>query len=124
MQWGVPESPSVTESPAYVTVHSFTRPLPAFHLLAATPEDLGDSLVLGPRERTVSWVGASMLSLQSCLTLCDPMDPSPPGFSVQETLQARILEWAAVPSSRGCSRSRDRTRVSYVSCIGRRVLHH
>ena len=37
-------------------------------------------------------------SLQSCLTLCDPMDYSPPGSSVDGILQARILEWVAVPS--------------------------
>ena len=40
-------------------------------------------------------------SLQSCLTLCNAMDPSPPGSSVHGTLQARILGWVAVPSSRG-----------------------
>ena len=34
-------------------------------------------------------------SLQSCLTLCNPMDCSPPGFSVHGILQARILEWVA-----------------------------
>ena len=39
-------------------------------------------------------------SLQSCLTLCDLMDLSPPGSSVHGMLQARILEWVAVPSSR------------------------
>ena len=39
--------------------------------------------------------------LQSCLTLCDHMDYSPPGSSVQGILQARILEWVAMPSSRG-----------------------
>ena len=33
---------------------------------------------------------------QSCLTLCDPMDCSPPGSSVQRILQARILEWVAM----------------------------
>ena len=33
---------------------------------------------------------------QLCLTLCDPMNCSPPGSSVHETLQARILEWVAV----------------------------
>ena len=38
---------------------------------------------------------------QSCLTLCDPMDCSLPGSSVQEILQARILEWVAIASSRG-----------------------
>ena len=48
---------------------------------------------------------------QSCLTLCDPTDCSPPGFSVHGILQAQILEWVAVPSSRGSSQPRDRTRV-------------
>ena len=37
-------------------------------------------------------------SLQSCLTLCDPMDCSPPGSFVHRILQARILEWVAMPS--------------------------
>ena len=62
--------------------------------------------------------------LQLCPTLCNPMDCSPPGSSVHGILQARILEWVAVPSSRGPSQSRDWTRVSYVSCIGRQVLYH
>ena len=38
-------------------------------------------------------------SLQSCLTLCDPMDCSPPGFSVHGILQARTLEWVAISFS-------------------------
>ena len=63
-------------------------------------------------------------SLQLCLTLCDPMDYSPPGSSVHGVLQARILEWVAMPSSRASSRPRDQTHVSYISCIGRRVLYH
>ena len=42
-------------------------------------------------------------SLQSCLTLCDPMDCSPPGSSVRGILQARTLEWVAMSSSRGSS---------------------
>ena len=45
--------------------------------------------------------------LQSCPTLCDPMDRSPTGSSVHGILQARILEWVAMPSSRGSSQSRD-----------------
>ena len=45
-------------------------------------------------------------------TLCNPMDCSPPGSSVHGILQARILEWVAISSSRGSSRSRDWTRVS------------
>ena len=49
---------------------------------------------------------------QSCLTLCDAMDCSLPGSSVHGILQARILEWVAMPFSRGSSGSRDQTRVS------------
>ena len=45
----------------------------------------------------------AVLSLQSCPTLCDPMDSSPPGSSVHGILQARILEWIAMPSSRRSS---------------------
>ena len=41
--------------------------------------------------------------LQLCPTLSDPMDYSPPGSSVHGILQARVLEWVAVPSSRGSS---------------------
>ena len=62
--------------------------------------------------------------LQSCLTLCDPMDSSPPGSSVPGILQARILEWIVLPFSRGSSQPRDRTQVSYVPCISRQVLYH
>ena len=66
----------------------------------------------------------SAKSLQSCLTLRDPMDCSPPGSSVHGILQARILEWTAIPFSRGSSRPRDRTHVSYISCTGRQFLYH
>ena len=45
-----------------------------------------------------------MKSLQLCLTLCDPMDHSPPDSSVHGILQRKILEWVAMPSSRGSSR--------------------
>ena len=40
-----------------------------------------------------------LLVIQSCLTLCEPMDCSLPGFSVHGILQARILEWAAMSFS-------------------------
>ena len=60
--------------------------------------------------------------LQSRLTVCDSVDCSPPGPSVHEILQARILEWVAMPSSRGSSWHRDQTRVSCISCIGRQIL--
>ena len=60
-------------------------------------------------------------SMQLCLTLCDPMDCSPPGSSVHGILQARVLMWVAMPSSRGSSQPKDWTCVFYVSCIGRQV---
>ena len=62
--------------------------------------------------------------LQLCQTLSDPVDCSPPHSSVHGILQARVLEWAAVPSSRGSSGPRDQTHVSYISNIGRQALYH
>ena len=52
-----------------------------------------------------------VLVTQSCPTVCDDMDCSPPASSVHSILQARILEWAAIPFSRGLSQSGDQTRV-------------
>ena len=54
-------------------------------------------------------------SLQSCLTLCKPKDCSPPCSSARGILQAWILEWAAIPFSRGSSRPRDQTQVSCIA---------
>ena len=55
---------------------------------------------------------------QSCLTLCNPVDCSPPGSSIHGILQARVLEWDAIAFSRGSSRPRDRTQVFHIA--GRR----
>ena len=63
-------------------------------------------------------------SLQLYLTLCDPMDCNTLGSFVHGILQARILVWVAMPSSRGSSWPRAWTPTSYVSCIGRWVLYH
>ena len=52
------------------------------------------------------------------------MDCSLPGSSVHGILQARILEWVAMPSSRESSWPTDQTHVLYISCIGRQVLYH
>ena len=60
--------------------------------------------------------------LQSCSTLCDPMDHSPLGSSVHGVLQARLLKWIALPSSRGSSWRRDRTGISCISCIADRFF--
>ena len=61
---------------------------------------------------------------QSCPTLCNPLDCSPPGFSAHGTLQARRQERVVISSCRGSSQPRDPTSASYVSCIGRRILYH
>ena len=63
-------------------------------LLCHTPGDLPDA-------------GIVPKSLQSCLTLYDRLDSSPPGFCVHGILQAGILEWVAMPSSRGSFQPRD-----------------
>ena len=55
---------------------------------------------------------------------CDPLDCSLPGSSVLGILQARILGWVAMPSSRGSSPHRDQTCISCISCIGRWILYH
>ena len=62
------------------------------------------------------------MGAQSCPTLCDLMDYSPPGSSVLGIFQARILEWVAISFSRGSSQLRGWTLISCVSCIGRQVL--
>ena len=63
-------------------------------------------------------------SLQSCPTLSDTMKFKFSDSSVHGILQGRMLEWVAMPSSRGFSWLRDRTHISYISCIGRQVLYH
>ena len=67
-------------------------------------------LCLLPRQRK-----AKVLVPQSCLTLGDPMVCSLPGSSVPGTLQARVVDWVAMPSSRGSSQPRDGTQVSCIA---------
>ena len=57
-------------------------------------------------------------SLQSCPTLCNPVDHSPPASSVYGIIQARILVWVAISFSRGLNRPSNWTYISYVSFIG------
>ena len=47
----------------------------------------------------LEFAAAAAKSLQSCLTLCDPIDGSPPGSPIPGILQARTLEWAAISFS-------------------------
>ena len=57
----------------------------------------------------------NQLCVLSCSVICNPIDCSSPGSSVHGTFQARILEWVAMPSSRGSSQLRDPTQVSRIA---------
>ena len=73
------------------------------------------------REHTYLWISIALKwseVAQSCPTLCNPVDCSPPGSSIHGILQARILEWVAIAFSRGSSQPRDWTQVSRIA--GRR----
>ena len=59
------------------------------------PLKLGSQIIKG----LFSSLAATAKSLQSCLTLCDPIDGSPPGSPIPGILQARTLEWAAISFS-------------------------
>ena len=64
------------------------------------------------------------MNAQVCLTLCNPMTCSLPGFSVHGIFQARIPQWVAISFSRGHSWPRYQTPVSSVSCISGRFFTH
>ena len=68
------------------------------HIMEYQPQKRMKPWHLGQCGQTQRVLGAKQL--QSCLTLCDPMDCSPAGSSVHGVFQARILEWVAMPSSR------------------------
>ena len=61
----------------------------------AFPIPLAEGTIFSPL-----YMNVQVLVTQSCLTLCDPVDCSPPGSSVHRILQARVLEWVAIPFSR------------------------
>ena len=63
----------------------------------------------------IGYVKLKVLVTQSCPTLCDSVDCSPPGSSACGILQARILEWVAISFSRGSSQLKDRTQVSCIA---------
>ena len=63
---------------------------------------IAESLRCSPETITTLLIGyaaAAAKSLQSCPTLCDPIDGSPPGSPIPGILQARILEWGAIAFS-------------------------
>ena len=65
----------------------------------------------------------NVLASKLCLTFCDPMDCSLLGSSVHRVFQARVLEWVAIPSSRGSSWPRNWTSVSCISYIAGRFFY-
>ena len=73
--------------------------------------------------RSLNLSPAMCAHAQPCQTLCKPLDCRSPDFSVPGTLQARILEWIAKPSSRGSSQARDQTHLSCISCIAGRLCY-
>ena len=83
-----------------------------FKLYSSAPSSMGnvvpDSRWMPEIYRTDSWREVKVA--QSCPTLCDPKD-----YTVHAILQARILEWVAVPFSRASSHPRDRTQVSHIA---------
>ena len=96
-------------------------PIPSPSIVNTEPVTRRPRLI-SPFELTTPCVCAK--SFQSCPIQWDPMDYSPPGFSVHGILQVRTLQWVAMPSSRGSSWTRDRTCISHVSFIGRQVLYY
>ena len=107
--WTLPETSIHTKANAYLCV-CFKEMLTCICIFTLSCP--GDSTI------------AIYKSLQLCPSLCDPIDCSPPSSSVHGILQARILWWVVMPSSRGSSQPRDWTHVSHVFCIGRQILYH
>ena len=62
---------------------------------------LNDSFLLERASNPASAAAAAARSLQSCLTVCDPIDGSPPGSPIPGILQARTKEWVAISFSNG-----------------------
>ena len=105
-----------------IALGKWSEELPAAGRSYSTPEVRGG----GQEVRSSGWSSGEELPhvqdkksesevTQLCPTLCGPTHCSPPGPSVHGILQARILEWVAMPSSRGASQPRDRTQVSCIA---------
>ena len=77
------------------------------------PNNLSEQGQAPPISSACAWSSIAKL----CLTLCNPMDCSPPGSFVHGTFQARILEWVAISSSKEPSQPRDWTWVFCIFCI-------
>ena len=99
---GLPENSLHVHIFIFFTKKSSWRRIHTWFVLASLLYHSGWSIT-GPQQIDPGFVA------QFCWTFYDPMDCSPPGSSVHEILQARILEWVAIPFSRGSSQARDWT---------------
>ena len=108
--------------------HSFKSRFQTFLVssLKSTPPDFRTlrEIILIKSDLGISCLCGLIKSLQPCSSLCTPLDCGLPGSSIHWILQARILEWVAISSSRGSPQPRDLTGLSYFFCTGRRILHH
>ena len=89
-------SKSITKSQSLLKLIYIELVMPFNHLILCRPLLLYS---IFPSIRIFSNAAAAAKSLQSCPTLCDPRDGSPPGSPVPGILQARILEWVAISFS-------------------------
>ena len=110
LQWSCQENP-MDRAARQAVVHGVAKESDA-------TEQLNNNKIYSPSHSML----CCTQSLQPHPTLCSPMDRSPPGSSVHGVLQARILEWVAMLSSRGSSQPRDRIHISCVSCFAGRFF--
>ena len=113
--------PSVTSFTCKDTIHIVIPHLwPHFTLIASLKLHLQiNHIVVKVSTYEFGGGGVRVKVTQSCPILCSPMDYGPPGSSVHGILQARMLEWVAIPFSRGSYQPRDWT---WVSCIAGRLF--
>ena len=92
--------------------HSTCSSGDVFEMWEHKPEQWSEHSRTGVEGLVSLWcvLKVKMLVTQCCPTLCNPMNCSPPGSSVRKIVQARILEWVAIPFSRGSSQHTDQTR--------------
>ena len=95
------------------------------HCLSFDGEECkGRKTIVYSKAKAWSMLAFVLRCFNHVLFFCNPMACSPPISLSVGILQARILEWVAMPFSRGPSRPRDRAHVSYVSCTYKQVLYH
>ena len=103
------------EIPPYIYLSCLLTALAAYWTLSGTVSSEGSSWESSSvflSSMTLTLLKMKVKVAQSCPTLCDSIDCSPPGSSAHGILQTRILEWEAIPFSRGSSRPTNQARVS------------